>query len=170
MSERFDLAVVGGGVIGLACAWRAAQRGLRVAVVDAGVAGNASHAAAGMLAPASELGESARRLTPLNRASYALYPDFVAELEELTGADLAFRLCGSLVVALTTTPSPSWRRSTRPSRRKGSRPSSSTPPPARRWSRASPPKSAAPSGCRTKDRSTRAPSSRRWSRPAASRA
>jgi glycine oxidase len=53
-----------------------------------------------MLAPASELGESARRLTPLNRASYALYPGFVAELEELTGGDLAFCLCGSLVVAL----------------------------------------------------------------------
>src|SRR4051794_41849303 len=104
MSERFDLAVVGGGVIGLACAWRAAQRGLRVAVLDAGGPSNASHAAAGMLAPASELGESARRLTPLNRASYALYPAFVDELEEATGTDLAFARCGSLLVAVARAP------------------------------------------------------------------
>jgi glycine oxidase len=99
MSEGVDLVVVGGGVVGLACAWRASQRGLRVRVLDAG-SGSASHAAAGMLAPASELGESARRLAPLSRASYALYPDFVAELEDATGTDLAFRACGSLVVTL----------------------------------------------------------------------
>ena len=35
-SESFDVAVVGGGAIGLACAWRAAQRGARVVVIDAG--------------------------------------------------------------------------------------------------------------------------------------
>jgi glycine oxidase len=34
-----DVAVVGGGPIGLASAWRAAQRGLRVSVLDAGDAG-----------------------------------------------------------------------------------------------------------------------------------
>jgi glycine oxidase len=100
VSERYDLVVAGGGVIGLACAWRAAQRGLSVRVLDAGAPGSASQAAAGMLAPASELGESARRLTALNRASYARYAPFVSEVEELTGVDLAFRLCGSLVVAL----------------------------------------------------------------------
>jgi glycine oxidase len=106
VTERVDLLVVGGGVIGLACAWRAAQQGLSVRLLDAGGSGAASHAAAGMLAPASELGESARRLVPLSRASYARYPGFVAELEEATGADLAFRLCGSLVVALDTDAEP----------------------------------------------------------------
>jgi glycine oxidase len=100
MNERFDLVVVGGGVIGLACAWRAAQRGLRIAVLDAAEPGNASHAAAGMLAPASELGENSRALTELSRASLAEYPDFVAELEEVSGTAVAFRVCGSLQVAL----------------------------------------------------------------------
>jgi glycine oxidase len=99
MSERFDLVVVGGGVIGLSCAWRAAQRGLRVAVLDADAPGNASYAAAGMLAPASELGESGRALTELSRASFAEYPRFVAELEDATGADTSFRICGSLHLA-----------------------------------------------------------------------
>ena len=52
-SEQPDVAVVGGGPIGLACAWRAAQRGLRVLVLDAGEPG-AWHVAAGMLAPVAE--------------------------------------------------------------------------------------------------------------------
>ena len=51
-SDNFDAIVVGGGVIGLACAWRAAQRGLSVAVVERNRPGaGASGVAAGMLAP-----------------------------------------------------------------------------------------------------------------------
>ena len=48
-----DVAIVGGGPIGLASAWRAAQSGLRVTVLDAGEPG-AWHVAAGMLAPVAE--------------------------------------------------------------------------------------------------------------------
>ena len=49
-SSSFDVAVAGGGAIGLACAWRAAERGLRTVVLDAGEPG-AWQVAAGMLAP-----------------------------------------------------------------------------------------------------------------------
>lgn len=100
MSERFDLVVVGGGLIGLACAWRARQRGLETCVLDAGDPGNASRAAAGMLAPASEVGESAPEIAALGKASYEAYPAFVAELEEAGGVGAAFRVCGVLQVAL----------------------------------------------------------------------
>src|SRR5436190_974378 len=50
-----DLAVVGGGVIGLAVAWRAALRGLRTVVLErARIGAGASGVAAGMLAPSTE--------------------------------------------------------------------------------------------------------------------
>lgn len=51
-----DVAVVGGGVIGLACAWRLAQRGASVTIFDPAPGAGASHAAAGMLAPVTEGG------------------------------------------------------------------------------------------------------------------
>ena len=46
-----DAAVIGGGVIGLSVAWRAARAGLSVAVVDPDPGSGASHFAAGMIAP-----------------------------------------------------------------------------------------------------------------------
>ena len=53
--ERYDAAIVGGGIIGLASAWRAAQRGLSVCVLERESAGcGATRAAAGVLAPDPE--------------------------------------------------------------------------------------------------------------------
>ncbi|MGH2899103.1 MAG: FAD-dependent oxidoreductase, partial [Solirubrobacteraceae bacterium] len=50
-----DVAVIGGGVIGLAIAWRAAERGMSVCLLERGELGaGASRVAAGMLAPVSE--------------------------------------------------------------------------------------------------------------------
>src|SRR4051812_50195797 len=50
--SRGDILVVGGGLIGLSVAWRAAQRGARVVVLEAGAIGSgASHVAAGQPAP-----------------------------------------------------------------------------------------------------------------------
>ncbi|MGH3608629.1 MAG: FAD-dependent oxidoreductase, partial [Pseudonocardiaceae bacterium] len=54
--ERTNVVVVGGGVIGLACAWRAAQRGLTVTLLERSSPGaGASGVAAGMLAPTGEV-------------------------------------------------------------------------------------------------------------------
>ncbi|HEX8291378.1 MAG TPA: FAD-dependent oxidoreductase, partial [Pyrinomonadaceae bacterium] len=54
LGERADVAVVGGGVAGLAAARELARRVLKVAVVEDRRAGSASRAAAGMLAPQAE--------------------------------------------------------------------------------------------------------------------
>lgn len=94
-----DVAVVGGGPIGLAVAWRAAQRGLSVVVADRDPGHGASWAAAGMLAPVTEVHPGEDALLALNLASAAAYPAFVAELEALTGLDTGHRTDGTLVVA-----------------------------------------------------------------------
>ncbi|HEY6731017.1 MAG TPA: glycine oxidase ThiO [Solirubrobacterales bacterium] len=103
MSEKrsFDLVVVGGGVIGLSCAWRAAQRGARVAVLERGAPGDgATRVAAGMLAPVGELTFGEPELLELTLAAARLYPQFVAELEATTGASTGYERLGALHLAL----------------------------------------------------------------------
>ncbi|MEU9368839.1 glycine oxidase ThiO [Streptomyces avermitilis] len=95
-----DVLVVGGGIIGLVTAWRAAQRGFATAVVDPDPGGGAAQVAAGMLAAVTELHYGEQTLLGLNLASARRYPDFAAELTEATGQDLGYRPCGTLAVAL----------------------------------------------------------------------
>lgn len=100
-SDRsFDVAIVGGGIAGLAVAWRAQQRGLRTVVLERDrLAGAATHVAAGMLAPISEARSGERELLALNRASLERYPAFIEELAAASGRDPGFTRCGTLAVA-----------------------------------------------------------------------
>ncbi|KUM82109.1 glycine oxidase ThiO [Streptomyces sp. ISL-22] len=95
-----DVLVIGGGIIGLVTAWRAAGRGFTTTVVDPEPGGGAAQVAAGMLAAVTELHYGEQTLLGLNLASARRYPDFAAELTEVTGHDLGYRRCGTLAVAL----------------------------------------------------------------------
>lgn len=97
--DTFDLLIVGGGVIGLSVAWRAAGRGLRTAVADPAPASGASHAAAGMLAPVSEVTYTEEPLLRLGLASLSRWPSFAAELAAEGDLDLDYRADGTLDVA-----------------------------------------------------------------------
>jgi glycine oxidase len=94
-----DVLVVGGGVIGLATAWRAAEAGMAVTLVDDAAGRGASWAAAGQLAPVTEVTAGEERLLELTLAASRAYPDFVAELEQASGLATGYQRCGTLVVA-----------------------------------------------------------------------
>jgi len=94
-----DVTVVGAGVIGLATAVAAARRGLRVTIVGDQRPGEASSAAAGMLAPSVE-----RSVGPAHDFAVAardLYPSYVESLAEETGIRVPLNRLGILQVALS---------------------------------------------------------------------
>lgn len=96
-----DAVVVGAGVIGLSCAWRAAQRGLRVRVLERDEPGaGASGVAAGMLAPVGESSWGEEALLGAAHASHAAWPGFAAELAAASGLDTGYLAGGALHVAL----------------------------------------------------------------------
>jgi glycine oxidase len=93
-----DAIIVGGGLIGLASAWRAAQAGCAVTVVDTAPGGGASNVAAGMLAPVTEVAYGEEASLRLNIASARRWPDFAAELEAVAGETVGYRSDGTLLV------------------------------------------------------------------------
>src|SRR5450432_2591323 len=94
--ETFDVAIAGAGLIGASIAFELAQAGLRVAVFDRQQpGGEASWAAAGILSPAPE-NAGMISLVPLARASLALYPQFVAAIQDFSGIPVGYRPKGTV--------------------------------------------------------------------------
>ncbi len=99
--KQYDAAIIGGGVIGCAIAWRLAEAGMRVAVIERGeVGGEASRAAGGMLAPLAEA-DGADDFFHLAVSSRAMYADFARELKAASGIDIEYRTEGTLFLSLT---------------------------------------------------------------------
>ena len=97
-----DVVIVGAGVIGAAIAYTLSRSTrLRVLLIERGTpACEASGAAAGVLAVASG---RARKgvLLELRRASAALFPELISDLEGQTGFDLGYRRNGLVTLAFT---------------------------------------------------------------------
>ncbi len=93
------LAVVGGGAVGLAVAWRAAQAGWTVTVFDPEPARGASYVAGGMLAPLSEGWPGEDRVLAFGAAALAEWPAFADSLREISGESM-FVADETLTVAL----------------------------------------------------------------------
>ncbi|AGT30958.1 glycine oxidase [Geobacillus genomosp. 3] len=109
-AHHYDVAVVGGGVIGTAVAFELAKRQHRVAILEkAAMAGEASSAAAGMLGAQSEFSEPSP-LVPLALKSRSLMPVLAEELRERTGIDIGLVEKGMLKVATTEEETEELRR------------------------------------------------------------
>lgn len=99
MTQRYDVIVIGAGVIGLACAWRISAPGRSVAVIDPAPGSGASWTAAGMLAAVTEFGYGEQSLLALNLEAARRYPGFVADLERATDRAVGYERRGTLQVA-----------------------------------------------------------------------
>jgi len=96
--KTFDVAIIGGGVIGASIAFELAGQELRVVVLDRQQPGKeASWAAAGMLSPAPDSPRDTS-LVPLGRESLRLYPDFVAAIEGASGQSVGYAREGTLEI------------------------------------------------------------------------
>ena len=101
LPARTDVAIIGGGLIGLSIAWRLAQAGRAVTVVERDTVGSgASLAATGMLAPAAEHEPGSDPLLPLALESLRRWPAFRDELEAASGRAIDYRTDGTLVLAI----------------------------------------------------------------------
>ena len=94
--KKFDVAIAGGGVIGAAIALDLSRAGMCVGLFDRQQPGQeASWASAGILSPAPE-NPATVAMVPLGRASLSLYPEFIAQVEEISGKSAGFRAKGTL--------------------------------------------------------------------------
>ena len=101
LPPRADVVVVGGGLIGLSIAWRLAQAGRSVAVIERGRVGDgASLAATGMLAPAAEHEPGSDHLLPLALESLNRWPAFRDALQAASGTAIDYREDGTVVLAV----------------------------------------------------------------------
>jgi glycine oxidase len=100
LTPRADVVIVGGGIVGLSLAWRLASDGVTVAVCDPAPGRGSSWAAAGMLAPVTEVHYGEEDLLRLNLAAAERWPAFADALVEASGLDIGHRRDGTIAVAL----------------------------------------------------------------------
>ena len=93
------VAVVGGGVIGLSIAWRAARLGHQITLYDPDPGQAASWAAAGVLTAGLEP-DDPRELIDLKMESLSMFAAFAGELAEDSDADPGFYETPNLIVDL----------------------------------------------------------------------
>ncbi|NUS36704.1 MAG: glycine oxidase ThiO [Pseudarthrobacter sp.] len=93
-----DVAVIGGGVVGHGIAWEAQRSGRSVVLVDDAPGSGASWAAAGMLAPVSELHYQEEDLLELMLESSSLWPGFAAGVAAASGSDSGYLTTPTLAV------------------------------------------------------------------------
>lgn len=100
--DHVDVAIAGGGIVGLAVAHALAGRGRRVTVIEGGRIGEhaAAGVAAGMLAPSSEVDLTDPRLTHLALASHEAYPAWTSAIEHESSIQTGYDATGTLLVAL----------------------------------------------------------------------
>lgn len=99
-SDIFDLAVIGGGMVGSAIGYGCAERGARVAILDEGdVALRAARGNFGLVWSQSK-GDGMPAYAAWTRQSVALWPALAERASGLAGRDVQYRAVGGLTFCL----------------------------------------------------------------------
>src|SRR6185295_11661177 len=99
--QRYDVIILGGGIIGCALAEELARRGQRVAVLERGrVGAEASSAAAGILAAQMDIPDDGP-FFDFCQAARRIYPEWIRRVERRSGVPVEFHVDSILYVALT---------------------------------------------------------------------
>jgi D-amino-acid dehydrogenase len=93
-----DVVVVGGGLVGTACAYELALDGLRVVVVDRRDPGRATDAGAGILSPET-MGGLPEPFLDLADLAGAHYRTLIPALDDAGAPDTRYAVCGALRIA-----------------------------------------------------------------------
>src|SRR5207237_1568771 len=110
-----EVIVVGGGLIGLAISAALAERGVEVTLISEHRPGEASPAAAGMLAPSVERAPGAAHKFSI--AARDRYPTYIEFLAERTGVKVPLNRLGILQVAFSEKSMKRLRKSALPTTR-----------------------------------------------------
>ncbi|MEI6524598.1 MAG: FAD-dependent oxidoreductase, partial [Planctomycetota bacterium] len=102
MSSKYDLAVLGGGVIGLSIAAQCAKEGWSVCVVERGQMGKESSWAGAGILPCGARNPVEDPIEQLRQLSDRLHEEWAAWLADFTGVDTEYRRSGGLTVARTS--------------------------------------------------------------------
>ena len=98
MSSKYDLAVLGGGVIGLSIAAQCAKEGWSVCVVERGQMGKESSWAGAGILPCGARNPVEDPIEQLRQLSDRLHEEWAAWLADFTGVDTEYRRSGGLTL------------------------------------------------------------------------
>ena len=101
MSDGYDVAIIGGGLVGGALAWGLATRGQRVAVLDEGDTAFRASRGNFALVWVQSKGLGMPGYSRWTRESADRWPAFAATLREESGIDVAYRRPGGLTLLLS---------------------------------------------------------------------
>jgi glycine oxidase len=108
--DPVDVAIIGGGVIGCACAWALARAGVSVTLYERGrLASEASGASAGILAPLAE-SDRPGPFAELAVAGLHAFREEIDGIAEESGIDPEYRRCGVIRLALDERDADALRR------------------------------------------------------------